>query len=284
MIEVLGDALAGAAALSFSSASAFYRAAMRGLRVNPVVASGLRAAPVLAFLLALYPFLGTGPVKPPIFYLYVLLSTILAFFAGDAAFLHGLSVAPLSIVYPAAYTFSLFATLFAWLFLGETPSPSLVAAALTIVAGVYLTYRGGGGGVSLSGIAYGLVASVSWAGSIVFTAAALRMGNPVDVNTLRVAYLLLLSSPLLLAEWRRGGLRGYRFKPLALGGLLGIGVGPLLFFASMTLGGVARSSVIISSTPVLTVLLARVALKERVTGSITAGAAAVAVGTALLYL
>jgi len=285
VMELLGDVLSGLSALSFSSASALYRSAMRGLRVNPFVASGLRAAPVLAFMLAIYPFLGTGLAKPPAFYLYVLASTLLAFFAGDAAFLEGLSRAPLSVVYPAAYTFSLFATLFAWAFLGEEASPNVVAAALVVVAGVYLTYRGGGGGGdAYRGIAYGLAASVSWAGSILFAAAALRMGNSVDVNTLRVAYLLLLSLPLVALEWRRGRLGGYRVGRLAAGGLLGIGVGPVLFFAGISLAGVARSSVIVSSTPVLTVLLARLALGEEVGGSVAAGAAAVALGTALLYI
>jgi len=285
LLEAVGDAVAGAAALSFSSASVLYRSAMRGLRVNPVVASGLRAAPVLLFMASIYPFLGTGPAKPAIFYAYVLASTLLAFFAGDAAFLQGLSIAPLSVVYPAAYTFSLFVTLFSWLFLGESVAPATVAAALLIVAGVYLTYRGApGGGDVYKGMALGLAASVSWAGSIIFTAKALGMGNPVDVNTFRVAFLLLLSSPLLLREWRRRGIGGYRFKPLALGGLFGIGIGPILFFASMGLAGVTRSSIIISTTPVLTVILAKIFLGEKVSGSLALGAAAVAAGTAMLYL
>lgn len=280
---MLGEAVATVAALVFSSASVLYRYAMREQGLNPIVASGVRAGPVLLMLAPFYPFLGTGFDKPIQFYLSVFLSSFSAFILGDSLFLYGLSRASLGIVYPVAYTFSLFSTLFAWLFLGEKITASMLVAALLIVVGIYMVYSGGKTSSEknlLAGVLSGLGASFFWGLSILFTAIALRWGNPVDVNVVRVLFLFLMTAPLVTTAKER--LRKVRLKHLVLGGVFGIGLGPLIFFSSILLIGASKSSIIISSTPILSVLLATLALKERTTGRIFLGALAVTAGLVIL--
>ena len=115
-----------------------------------------------------------------------------------------------------------------------------------------------------------------------FTALALRWGNPVDVNLFRVAFPALLLTPLVVVK--RDSVRSVRLLHLILGGVLGIGVGPLLFFASIALEGAARPSIVVSCTPLVTVFLGRVFLCEEVTGRVFTGALLVTTGLVLLML
>lgn len=280
---MFGEVAATIAALVFSSASVLYRYAMRGQKLSPIIASGVRAGPVLLILALAYPFLGTGLDKPFLFYVSVFLSSFSAFILGDSLFLYGLSKASLGIVYPVAYTFSLFSTLFAWLFLSEKITLSLLVAAFLIISGIYMVYSGGKISSEknlLVGLLSGLGASFFWGLSILFTAIALRWGNPIDVNMVRVFFLFVMTAPLVARA--RQSLAEVKLKHLVIGGVFGIGLGPLIFFSSILLIGASKSSIIISSTPILTVLLAKFVLKEKTTGKIFLGALAVTAGLVIL--
>lgn len=283
---MLGEVLAALAALTFSTAAVLYRFAMResssGGIMAGIVACGLRAVPTLAVLLVAHSALGTSEPKPAEFYAACLLSALSSFMIGDSAFLYGLSRAPLGVVYPTAYSFSLFAALFSHLIVGERVAPELVASAVVIIAGIYQVYRGNDTEVSLVGVLSGLIAAVFWGLSVAFTALALRWGNPVDVNLFRVAFLSVLTMPVVITK--RDSVRAVRLYHLILGGILGIGIGPLLFFASMVLEGAARPSIIVSCTPLITVILGKAFLGEEVTGRVFTGALLVTAGLVLLIL
>jgi len=283
---MLGEALATLAALTFSTAAVLYRFAMResssGSIITGIVACGLRAVPTLAVLLTAYSALGTSGPKPMEFYAACLLSALSSFVVGDSAFLYGLSTAPLGVVYPTAYSFSLFAALFSLLIVGEKVTPELVVSAVIIIAGIYQVYRGNSTEVSLVGVLSGLIAAVFWGLSVAFTALALRWGNPIDVNLFRVAFLSVLTAPVVIAK--RDSVRTVRLYHLILGGILGIGIGPLLFFASMVLEGATKPSIIVSCTPLITVILGKTFLGEEITGRVFTGALLVTVGLVILVL
>ncbi|MHB9302442.1 DMT family transporter [Thermofilum pendens] len=282
---MLGEVFALVAALSFSGAAIFYRAGVRGSQVNPIVLSGLRGMFALALLLVVGFFYRVDFSKPPVFYLAVFLSMLGSFILGDSSFLYGLQRAPLGVVYPVAYTFSVFTALFSHFILGEELTLRDAVSSLLIVLGVALVYSENFslGKQALVGALAGLSASVSWGAGATLMGLALRWGNAVEVNISRLSMLVIATLPLILKNSSEV-FRQVRVHLLALGGILGIGVGPLLFMNSISFIGASRSSIFISSTPVLTVLLSRIFLGEKTGGKLLLGTLAVSAGLALQSL
>ncbi|MCC6003469.1 MAG: DMT family transporter [Thermofilum sp.] len=274
-----GEILALMAALSFSGAALLYRAGVKNSDVHPLVLSGFRGAFALMFMLALSRFYPVGLFKPFIFLLAAAVSTVASFVLGDSAFLYGLQRAPVGVVYPVAYTFSIFTALFSHFLLNENITLKDALAAVFVISGVLFVYGGscisGAGG--LIGIVAGLMASVFWGLGVSTMGFALNWGNPVEINISRLALLVLITSPLIVKDKEKLK-RQVRLTYLALGGVLGIGIGPLLFMRAIEFIGASRSSIFISSTPALTVVLSRVFLRERTTGKLLLGSVLVSLG------
>ena len=280
-----GETLALMAALSFSGAALLYRAGVKNSDIHPLVLSGFRGIFSLIFMLVVALFYPVNLAKPPIFYLIVAVSMLAAFVAGDSAFLYGLQKAPVSIVYPVAYTFSISTSVFSHFLLNECLAMKDMLAAVFIIVGVFFVYRGSNShkSNSLVGILAGLTASLFWGLGVSTMGLALHWGNSIEVNISRLTLLILLTSPLILNN--REKLREQvKLSYLALGGIMGIGIGPLLFMSSIGLIGASRSSIFISSTPALTVVLSNVFLKEKTSGKLLLGALLVSVGLLIVSI
>ncbi|MEM4810688.1 MAG: EamA family transporter, partial [Thermofilum sp.] len=78
--------------------------------------------------------------------------------------------------------------------------------------------------------------------------------------------------------------RAVRAGPLVLGGLLGVGAGPLAYLYAIEMVGVVEPSVISSSTPVLALLLGGLTLKEKPGFRALLGSLLVAAGISILVL
>lgn len=261
---------------------------MRGQYINPIIASGVRALPAFFLLLIISTLLRIDLIrKPPLFYLYTLLSALTSFIVGDAFFLAGLKKAPVGVVYPSSYTFSLVATFFSWIFLGENITVTIILSALLMLAGITYIYRGKGEDNTLQGVLYGLGASFFWGLSVIFTTLALQFSNPIGVNTIRLGFLTLAYAPILLLSSRQNSslLSSKRdILILITGGLLGVGLGPIAFFIAITLEGASKAAIAVSSTPVLTVVMGNIVLKEQLTKGILVGAFLVAIGMIILSI
>jgi uncharacterized membrane protein len=282
---VYGEILALMAALSFSGAALLYRAGVKNSDIHPLVLSGFRGIFALIFMLVVALFYPVNLAKPPIFYLIVAVSMLAAFVAGDSAFLYGLQRAPVSIVYPVAYTFSISTSVFSHFLLNENLAMKDMLAAVFIIVGVFFVYSDSNSHKSNSivGILAGLTASLFWGLGVSTMGLALHWGNSIEVNISRLTLLILLTSPLILNN--REKLREQvKLSYLAFGGIMGIGIGPLLFMSSIGLIGASRSSIFISSTPALTVVLSNVFLKEKTSGKLLLGALLVSVGLLIVSI
>jgi drug/metabolite transporter (DMT)-like permease len=282
---VHGEILALMAALSFSGAALLYRAGVKNSDIHPLVLSGFRGIFALIFMLVVALFYPVNLVKPPIFYLIVAVSMLAAFVAGDSAFLYGLQRAPVSIVYPVAYTFSISTSVFSHFLLNENLAMKDMLAAVFIIVGVFFVYSGSNPhkSNSLVGILAGLTTSLFWGLGVSTMGLALHWRSSIEVNISRLTLLILLTSPLILNN--REKLREQvKLSYLALGGIMGIGIGPLLFMSSIGLIGASRSSIFISSTPALTVVLSNVFLKEKTSGKLLLGALLVSVGLLIVSI
>lgn len=276
-------ALSTLSALLFAGAAVLYRKAMQGAKLSPLAASALRATIVAPLLYAVGLLAGVSFSKPPEFYLLALASTVFVSLIGDTLLLFGLSRSPVGIVYSAAYSFSLFTALFSYVLLGEPITPATLLSALLVVSGIALAYKGAGGsGDYVRGFAAGLGASVSWGLGITLNKPALEYATPFELTLVRLLMLVALTAPLLARE--AGRIRESVNLPyLALGGLLGVALGPLAYLQAVADTNVAEPSIVASSSPVLAVVLASVFLGERPSRWAALGALLVFLGVALLY-
>jgi drug/metabolite transporter (DMT)-like permease len=125
-----------------------------------------------------------------------------------------------------------------------------------------------------------LVTSITNALGVTLIARGMRGSKPivaafysVAVQTIILAALLLTRMPQL--NWTAVGY-------FALGGVLSLGVARLLNFEAMKGLGVAKTSALIGSSPVITTLLSIVVIMESPDLATIAGAATVALGVALI--
>lgn len=272
-------------ALCFSGAAVLYRRGVQGSSISPIVANAIRSIPVLPFMVAAGLLSGASFEKPAEFYLLAFLSMAFIFLIGDSLLLYGLSAAPVGVVYPAAYSYPLFTALFAHLLLGENIKPVTLAAAVLIIAGVVLAYWGRSNSTSGStarGVAAGLGASVSWGLGITLNQPALHYSTPVEFMVVRLLLLLAVSLPVILRVRPRR--EKVRITPLALGGLLGLGIGPLAYLYAIEMVGVVDPSVISSSTPVFALVLGSLVLNEKPGWNVALASVLVAMGVASLAI
>jgi len=276
-------ALSALSAILFAGAAVLYRRAMRGSSLSPLAASALRAIVVAPLLYAAGTLTGISFSKPVEFYLLAFASTVFVFAVGDALLLSGLSSSPIGVVYPTAYSFSLFTALFSHILLGEAVSATMLVSALLVVAGIALAYRGAGGsGGYVKGFAAGLGASLSWGLGITLNKPALEYATPLELTLVRLLMLIVIAAPILVRE--AGRIREAVNLPyLALGGLLGVGLGPLAYLQAIADSGVTGPSIVASSSPVLAVVLAAVFLGEKPSLRAVFGALLVFLGVALLH-
>jgi DME family drug/metabolite transporter len=124
-----------------------------------------------------------------------------------------------------------------------------------------------------AGVGLVLIASVAWATSTIWLRSLTEDTNLIVMNTVRVPVCAVFLGSI---AGSRGMLNLRRYRPRELGlvvfaGIIGSGVGSLLYVYSLKEAGAARSSLLNSLTPVFALPIAALFLKERVTMLMVAG-------------
>jgi len=124
-----------------------------------------------------------------------------------------------------------------------------------------------------------LTTSLSSAVSSIFIAKGMKSTSP----TIAAFYSILTQTIILtaLTITRTLTLNVLAIVLFAIGGLLSLGIGRLLYFISINKIGVARSSAIVGSSPVFTVILSIPILAEKPTTTTILGATSVTIGIIL---
>jgi drug/metabolite transporter (DMT)-like permease len=130
-------------------------------------------------------------------------------------------------------------------------------------------------GALITGLALVLAAAVAWALSTVWLQTLTADASLLVVNTVRVPVAAVLIGGV---AWGRGVLRprSYRRQDLALlgaAGLVGSGLGSLLYVYALKEAGAGRSALLNSLSPLFALPLAAVFLRESLTRSTVAGTA-----------
>lgn len=216
------------------------------------------AAAVL-FVPALY--FGFGP---GIF--YALASGFVTLTIGDSLFLLGIREMGASVAAPVVYTYVLLIQLTAPA-VGEKVPLANVAAALMVIAGVFVLSRGGGRTPRAKGIAFALGASLAWT----FGQDLISLATSSGANFVSVAFSRNLAAAMglgvaviatgRLKKWP-AGLRAKEFGFLAFIASTDLVLGSVLYVYSVSLVGVALTAILTSLSPLLTQLFSKALGKE----------------------
>ena len=200
---------------------------------------------------------------------------------GLFAYYRGIAVGAISIVAPIAGVSALLPVIVG-IASGDRPSPWQLLGIAAALIGVFLAAREPGrtGARLASGVGLAILAAIGFGAYFPFMHAA---GN-ADFWWASLIFRMTSTSVILVAvAARRPNLAVDRLRLSALA-LIGFGdmLGNLLFAAASTSGLVSVTSVLASLYPIVTVILARVVLSERVARSQEAGIGLTLAGVALI--
>ena len=199
---------------------------------------------------------------------------------GLYAYYRGMAVGAMSIVAPIAGISAAVPVIFG-IATGDRPSPSQWLGIAAALGGVFLASREPGrGGKVAAGVGLALLAAIGFGGYF----PPMHAAGEADFWWASLFFRMTSSAIILAAV-------AIRRPPLAVApiqvpllALIGIGdmLGNLLFAAASTSGLVSITSVLASLYPIVTVVLARLVLRERVARSQEAGIALTLAGVALI--
>jgi drug/metabolite transporter (DMT)-like permease len=271
-------------------------------RVPTLVISALRGLYGMLFLVAVAAVLMVAgrtsyPTVPRV--LALAGSGALGIGIGDTLYIGSLHRVGVSRAFPISMAvFPLLTVGLAVTLLGEDVTPLMVIGTLLTIGGVCLIVSGGSapaaeaqpaarGREMAVGVGLVVVASVLWALASVWLRSASEGVEPVLAQAIRMPAAGVVTAAVALAAGHQLWPRRYGARSLAallLAGVVGTGIGSLLFLVAVQHAGVAPTAVLSSSAPLFALPMATVLLGERITPRVVAGTALSIAGIWLVVL
>jgi len=199
---------------------------------------------------------------------------------GLYAYYRGMAVGAMSIVAPIAGISAVVPVAFG-IATGDRPSTSQWFGMLAALGGVFLASREPGhGGKVAAGVGLALLAALGFGGYF----PPMHAAGEADFWWASLIFRMTSTAVILAAVAIRRPSLAVQPLQVPILALIGIGdmLGNLLFAAASTSGLVSITSVLASLYPIVTVILARVVLRERVARSQEAGIVLTLAGVALI--
>ena len=200
---------------------------------------------------------------------------------GLYAYYRGMAVGAMSIVAPIAGISAVVPVTFGIL-TGERPSAWQLFGIAAALGGVFLASRepGHGGPKIAAGVGLALLAAIGFGGYF----PAMHAAGNADFWWASLIFRMTSTSVILATVAIRRPTLAVEPVQIPILALIGIGdmLGNLLFAAASTSGLVSVTSVLASLYPIITVMLARLVLKERVARAQEAGIVLTLAGVALI--
>lgn len=279
-ISALGCALCWAASSTLTKSLAG--------KFEPLNLNLLRCTAASILLWGIIPFTpGTQALvqAPGVSLLFLALSALIGIAVGDTLYIRGLTLINVTLAFPISQlAMPLFTLAAAILFLGEKITWSLSLGTGLVLGGIYLITKPGrrrhhpqtnpSAEKRRIGISLVICASLLWAISISLLKVGLQGVSLILANGVRLPLAALVLLFLILWQKSLPQPTTPKFRDVALGaitGLLGFGLGGILFLQAILYSGAAKATVLTSAAPLFGLPLSLVFLKERVTGSVIAG-------------
>lgn len=248
---MFNPAFALGAAVIWAFSPIYYRDFLRKfefLNFN-LLRTGMSAAVLLVIVLVSGVWSGAGLS-------YAVLSGAFTLAIGDSLYLLSIRKTGASIAAPVVYTYVLLIQL-AGVVLGQAIPYTNFAAAIMVVAGVYILSRGGEARDRRKGVALALGAALAWTiGQEFVQLATLSGGQVFSVTFVRngAAALVLGGSSLVTGRIRRWPSRLTQRETAVISFFIlsDLVVGSLLYIYSVSITGVALTVIVTSLSPLLT--------------------------------
>jgi uncharacterized membrane protein len=211
---------------------------------------------------------------------------------GDAFYISSIARIGVSRAFPISSTYPAFTLLASLAFLQEEITPALAVGLVVITAGVLLISgpsreaEGGADPIAgRSGVGLALLASLCWAASMTMIAPGIEGLNSIMVASIRTPALALMLSGVVAMRKTLPQLRELTRREwliLIVGGLIGWGLGSLLFVATVALLGPTRAAILTSTSPLFALPMSVIMLKEKLKPVVLAGTALTVAGVILV--
>ena len=257
-------------------------------RVPPALLNAVRCGAGAVFVWVLLPFgppLSTYLAVPPHEWALLIGSVLIAIGIGDTLYLTAIREIGVSRTLALSGIHPLTTLFFEWLLLDHPFTWMFVLGCLLVVGGVILLSTGSSGIARADGdppirlrlgVFLALTAALFWGLGTVILKPAIAHLTPVQANSIRMPLVALVL--YLPRRWSRQepGLRqlGWRTLLIVAGtGVLGMGLGSILFLMALDLIGPAKTTTLSATAPVFALVMAMVFLKEKVNPRIVLGVA-----------
>ena len=289
---VLGVVAGFGAAILWAFSAVVYRKGLEG-DVDSVVANCFRAP--LGFVVLFFLCLCSGKVGDlsramgnSRIMAILLIAVFIMNIVGDILYLTAIQKIGVSMAYPLSYTYPLAVALISSIILGFSIHYMVIVGTSISLIGIYVmsSERGGEGRYSSIGIMSAMGASFSWAIGIVIYSLLVLEADPLIISALKLAVLILLSIPILLICYmaRKPRIDTKMILYILLGGLLGVGLGDLVFYISLDNISASIASALTTSAPFLSQILACMFLGEKLTKNKMLGTLLIVIGLLLVII
>ncbi|MBI2184197.1 MAG: DMT family transporter [Thaumarchaeota archaeon] len=288
---MLGEVAAILSALCAAASSALYRIGVK--QADPLHANiGRIWATTLIVLLSLlltgqfssYLSMPTGAI------VLAGLSGLVGMGIGDTFYFLGIRSIGVARAVPLTFTYPLFTTIAALLFLGEELTSTVVAGTFLILTGLWLlTSRGASDDTKFQkkGVAAAMIAAILWATGITLMAAVVKTVDPYPATAMRMTVSAVVFTSFVPFT---GGLREMKklsqrsWLTMSIGGVMALIIGWILLGYSLSDIGAARAVPLSSVSPLFSVAIGLLFFKEQVTWKIPAGTLLSVIGTVLVTI
>jgi len=289
---ILGVVAGFGAAMLWAFSAIVYK---KGLRddVDSIIANCFRAPLgfIVLFLICLvYRKMGTlshvaGNSRVIII---LLIAVFIMNILGDILYLTAIQKIGVSVAYPLSYTYPLAVALISSIILKLPLHPLVIVGTFISLIGIYImsTEKGKEEKYSSVGILATLGASFSWAIGIVIYSLLVLEIDPLALGTLKLAILILLSVPVFTIRYtiKKPKIHTKLISFISLGGLLGVGLGDLVFYISLDNISAPVASALTTAAPFLSQILACIFLGEKLTKHKISGTSLIVIGLLIVII
>jgi drug/metabolite transporter (DMT)-like permease len=209
---------------------------------------------------------------------------------GDTFYVRSLTRIGVSRAFPVASIYPAITLILGMIFLREQPSLTIVLGLVLVVGGILLIGRRktmdlASKAIDSAGLGFALIAALAWALSYTLLGPGMEGLDSIMVASFRTPALALVLFGIVAMRGTFPKLKTLTRRDwiiLVVGGIIGWGLGSLLFLLSVTLLGPVRAAILTSTSPLFALPMSVIFLKEEVNRTVLVGTAITVLGVILV--